>query len=223
MSNRKEFEKYATKHHCIKPAYLEGYIDNVENMTRSVMVEENTRRGYPMSVFDKLIDDRIMFFNKEVNDETASVATAQLLFLASVSPEKDITIYIHSPGGSIHAGLAIYDTMQYIQPNVGTVCIGLAASMAAVLLAAGQAGKRSALPHSRIMIHQPMGGTQGQAKDMEISLQQVISLKKDLYKILAKHTGKSFDAIEKDADRDYWMRPGEAKEYGMIDQVLDSE
>lgn len=221
MSNRKEFEKYAAKHHRIKPDYVEGYVDHVENMTRSVIVEDNTRRGYPMNVFDKLIDDRIMFFNKEVNDETASVAVAQLLFLESVSPEKDIIMYIHSPGGSIHAGLAIHDTMQYIKPDVATVCIGMAASMGAVLLAAGQPGKRSALPHARIMIHQPMGGIQGQAKDIEITFQHITSLQKDLYKILAERTGKSFETIERDADRDYWMRADEAKVYGMIDQVLE--
>ena len=155
-----------------------------------------------------------------IDDHIANIITAQLLFLESTDPSKDIIMYINSPGGSVHAGLGIYDTMQYIKPDIATICTGLAASMGAVLLAAGEAKKRSALTHSRIMIHQPMGGAQGQATDMEISLKQILELKKDLYDILSKHSGKTANQIEKDADRDYWMRAAEAKKYGLIDEVL---
>ena len=155
-----------------------------------------------------------------IDDHIANIVTAQLLFLESTDPTKDIIMYINSPGGSVYAGLGIYDTMQYIKPEIATICTGLAASMGAVILAAGAAKKRSALPHSRIMIHQPMGGAQGQATDMEISLKQILELKKDLYAILAKHSGKTANQIEKDADRDYWMRAADAKKYGLIDEVL---
>ena len=155
-----------------------------------------------------------------IDDHIANIITAQLLFLESTDPTKDIIMYINSPGGSVYAGLGIYDTMQYIKPDIATICTGLAASMGAVILAAGEAKKRSALPHSRIMIHQPMGGAQGQASDMEISLKQILELKKDLYAILSKHSGKTVNQIEKDSDRDYWMRAADAKKYGLIDEVL---
>ncbi|MEM7173769.1 MAG: ATP-dependent Clp protease proteolytic subunit [Bacteroidota bacterium] len=218
MPNKKEFENYAIKHQYIKPDEVKGYINHAENMTRAV-IEERNRPFREIDVFSRLIMDRIIFLGTQVNEEIANIITAQLLFLESVDRDKDITLYINSPGGSIYAGLAMYDTMQYINPDVATVATGLAASMGAVLLAGGKTGKRSCLPHSRIMIHQPVGGSKGQAKDMEITLRQVISLKEDLYNILAKHTGKDFAQIENDADRDYWMRPAEAKEYGIIDHV----
>jgi ATP-dependent Clp protease protease subunit len=156
-----------------------------------------------------------------IDDQIANLITAQLLFLESSDPKKDIIMYINSPGGSVYAGLGIYDTMQYVNPDVATICTGLAASMGAVLLTAGSAKKRSALPHSRVMIHQPMSGMQGQASDMEISLKQTLEVKKDLYSILAKHSGSKYEKIEKDADRDYWMRAQEAREYGLIDEVLE--
>ena len=210
MSDKKEFQNYATKHHCINTDKVKNYIHHTENMTRAV-IEERNKPFREIDVFSRLIMDRIIFLGTQVHEPIANIITAQLLFLESVDREKDITLYINSPGGSIYAGLAMYDTIQYITPQVATICIGLAASMGAVLLAGGKAGKRSALPHSRIMIHQASGGAQGQSKDMKITLQQLLSLEKDLYNILVKHTGKDFQTIEKDADRDYWMRPAEAK------------
>jgi len=165
--------------------------------------------------------DRIIFLGMQVEENIANIITAQLLFLESVDSKKDILLYVNSPGGSVYAGLGMYDTMQYVNPDVATICTGLAASMGAVLLAGGAKGKRSSLPHSRIMIHQPSGGMQGQSKDMEITLKQTLELRKDLYSILAKHTGKKFDEIERDSDRDYWMRATEAKDYGLIDEVLE--
>ncbi|MCF6361448.1 MAG: ATP-dependent Clp protease proteolytic subunit [Cyclobacteriaceae bacterium] len=188
-------------------------------MTRSV-IEERPGNFREIDVFSRLISDRIIFLGMAIDDNIANIITAQLLFLESADPKKDIIMYINSPGGSVYAGLGIYDTMQYIRPEVATICTGLAASMGAVLLAAGEAGKRSSLPHSRIMIHQPLGGSQGQATDMEISLKQILEVKKDLYEILSKHSGKSYKQIEKDSDRDYWMRAADAKKYGLIDEVL---
>lgn len=219
MPNKKEFRKYATKHRGINSMYVDNYIQQTENMTRTV-IEERSKPFREIDVFSRLIMDRIIFLGTEVNDQVANVITAQLLFLESVASEKDILLYINSPGGSVYAGLSMYDTMQYIKSDVATVCTGLAASMGAVLLAGGAAGKRGALPHARIMIHQPLGGAQGQAKDMEITIKQMISVKKDLYNILVTHTGKSYETIEKDSDRDYWMRPEEAKAYGMIDDIF---
>jgi ATP-dependent Clp protease protease subunit len=174
-----------------------------------------------MDVFSRLMKDRIIFMGTGVDDNVANIITAQLLFLESIDAKKDVLLYINSPGGSVHAGLGIYDTMNYVTPDINTICTGLAASMGAVLLASGAAGKRAALPHSRIMIHQPMAGMQGQASDMEISLRQTLLLKKDLYDILAKHSGKSYEDIERDSDRDYWMKAAEAKKYGLIDEVLE--
>ncbi|MCB0505599.1 MAG: ATP-dependent Clp protease proteolytic subunit [Cyclobacteriaceae bacterium] len=188
-------------------------------MTRSV-IEERPGNFREIDVFSRLISDRIIFLGMAIDDHIANIITAQLLFLESADPTKDIIMYVNSPGGSVYAGLGIYDTMQYVRPDVATICTGLAASMGAVLLAAGQTNKRSALPHSRIMIHQPLGGAQGQATDMEISLKQILEVKKDLYEILAKHSGKTFKQIEKDSDRDYWMRAEDAKKYGLVDEVL---
>ncbi|MBS9525953.1 ATP-dependent Clp protease proteolytic subunit [Litoribacter ruber] len=188
-------------------------------MTRSV-IEERPTNFREIDVFSRLIMDRIIFLGTQVDDHIANIITAQLLFLESVDAKKDILLYINSPGGSVYAGLGIYDTMQYIAPEVGTICTGLAASMGAVLLAGGAAGKRSALPHSRVMIHQPLGGAQGQASDIEITARQILILKQELYEILALHSGKDIEEIEKHSDRDYWMRAPEAQEYGLIDEVL---
>ena len=188
-------------------------------MTRSV-IEERPTNFREIDVFSRLIMDRIIFLGTGVDDHIGNIITAQLLFLESTDSKKDILLYVNSPGGSVYAGLGIYDTMQYINPDVGTICTGLAASMGAVLLAGGAAGKRAALPHSRIMIHQPSGGMQGQSKDMEITVRQILELRNELYEILSKHSGKSLEEIENDSDRDYWMRADKAKEYGLIDEVL---
>ena len=173
-----------------------------------------------MDVFSRLMMDRIIFLGTGINDSVANIIQAQLLFLESTDKTKDIQIYINSPGGSVYAGLGIYDTMQFINPDVATICTGIAASMAAVLLCAGQDGKRSGLPHSRVMIHQPLGGAQGQASDIEITAREILKLKKELYEIIAKHSNQSYDKVYEDSDRDYWMKALEAKEYGMIDEVL---
>jgi ATP-dependent Clp protease protease subunit len=176
-----------------------------------------------MDVFSRLMMDRIIFLGTGINDQVANIVQAQLLFLESADAKKDIQIYMNSPGGSVYAGLGIYDTMQVVAPDVATICTGMAASMGAVLLCAGTKGKRSALKHSRVMIHQPMGGAQGQASDMEITLQEILKLKKELYEIIANHSGQEFDKVEHDSDRDYWMTSEEAKAYGMIDEVLVSK
>ncbi|GAB3333701.1 ATP-dependent Clp endopeptidase proteolytic subunit ClpP [Marivirga atlantica] len=219
MINKEEFRKFAVKGERIPGSHVDQYVQQVENMTRSV-IEERPTNFREIDVFSRLIMDRIIFLGMGVDDNIANIITAQLLFLQSVDAKKDISLYINSPGGSVYAGLGIYDTMHYITPDVGTICTGLAASMGAVLLAGGAENKRSALPHARIMIHQPMSGMQGQASDMEISLKQTLSVKEDLYKILSKHSGKTYKQIEKDSDRDFWMRAEEAKEYGLIDEVL---
>lgn len=223
MDNPNEFRKYAVHHLGMSGNALDGYskyINDVSNMTPNI-VEERQMRATVIDVFSRLMADRIIFFGTPVDDYIANVITAQLLFLESSDPKKDIVMYINSPGGSVYAGLGIYDTMQYVSPDVVTICTGMAASMGAVLLSAGASKKRSGLPHSRIMIHQPSAGMQGTSKDMEISLKQTIELREDLYKILAKHSGQKFEKIEKDSDRDYWMRATEAKEYGLIDEVLE--
>nr|MBI1230595.1 ATP-dependent Clp protease proteolytic subunit [Cytophagales bacterium] len=219
MLNKKEFRDFAVKHQGVNGMAFDQYTDYVENMTRSV-IEERPTNFREIDVFSRLIMDRIIFLGTGVDDHIANIITAQLLFLESTDSKKDILLYINSPGGSVYAGLGIYDTMQYIAPEVGTICTGLAASMGAVLLAGGAAGKRAALPHSRIMIHQPSGGMQGQSKDMEISVKQILELRKELYEILADHSGQTLETIEKDSDRDYWMRADQAKEYGLIDEVL---
>jgi len=221
-SPKKEFIKYATKKHGISSIHTESYIQSISNMTRSV-IEERQNPFREIDVFSRLIMDRIIFLGTEVNENIANIITAQLLYLASTDQQKDITLYINSPGGSVYAGLGIYDTMQYIHADVVTICTGLAASMAAVLLAGGTNQKRAALPHARIMIHQPLGGARGQAKDMEINVKQILSVKKDLYTILSKHTQQSYETIEKDSDRDYWMKAEEAKQYGIIDEVLSKK
>jgi ATP-dependent Clp protease protease subunit len=218
MNHRKEFRKYAMSM-GLSGSNLDAYTTRIDNMTRSV-IEERPTNFREIDVFSRLIMDRIIFLGMQVDDNIANIITAQLLFLESVDPKKDILLYINSPGGSVYAGLGIYDTMQYVNPDVATICTGLAASMGAVLLAGGAPKKRSALPHARIMIHQPMSGMQGQASDMEIAMKQTIEVKKDLYNILSSHSGQTYEKIEKDSDRDYWMRAQEAKDYGLIDEVL---
>ena len=227
MNNPNEFRKYAVHHLGMNGHTLDDYTKHISenafgvtNMTPNI-VEERQMRATVIDVFSRLMADRIIFFGTPVDDYIANVITAQLLFLESSDPKKDIIMYVNSPGGSVYAGLGIYDTMQYVNPDVATICTGMAASMGAVLLAAGSPKKRSALPHARIMIHQPSAGMQGTSKDMEISLKQTIELRQDLYNILAKHSGQTFDKIEKDSDRDYWMRAAEAKDYGLIDEVLE--
>ncbi|MGE0587418.1 MAG: ClpP family protease [Cyclobacteriaceae bacterium] len=220
MNSKNDFRKYAVHHMGMSGNMVDDYAQKIDNMTQYV-IEERPGNFRAIDVFTRLISDRIIFLGMGVDDQIANLITAQLLFLESSDPKKDIIMYINSPGGSVYAGLGIYDTMQYINPDVATVCTGLSASMAAVLLASGADKKRSALPHARIMIHQPMSSMQGQASDMEISLRQTLEVKKDLYSILAKHSGQKFDKIEKDSDRDYWMRAEDAKQYGLIDEVLE--
>lgn len=220
MNHNNEFRKYAVHHMGMSGNTIDSYAQKVENMTQYV-IEERPGNFRAIDVFTRLISDRIIFLGMGIDDQIANLIIAQLLFLESSDPKKDIIMYINSPGGSVYAGLGIYDTMQYINPDVATVCIGLAASMGAVLLSAGSAKKRSGLPHSRIMIHQPSAGMQGTSSDMEISMKQTLELKRDLYNILAKHSSQTYEKIEKDSDRDYWMRSVEAKEYGLIDEVLE--
>ncbi|WP_128332017.1 ATP-dependent Clp endopeptidase proteolytic subunit ClpP [Apibacter sp. HY039] len=218
MDLGKEFIKYAVKHEGINSLTVDQYV--VSSMTPYI-TEERKLNVAQMDVFSRLMMDRIIFLGTGIDDQVANIVTAQLLFLESTDASKDIQIYVNSPGGGVYAGLGIYDTMQIIKPDVATICTGMAASMGAVLLTAGAAGKRSALKHSRVMIHQPLGGAQGQASDMEITLKEILKLKKELYDILSNHSGQPFDKIEKDSDRDYWMTSAEAKEYGLIDEVLD--
>ena len=220
MINKEEFRKYAVKGRNIPGTTVDSYVQHVENMTRAV-IEERPTNFREIDVFSRLIMDRIIFLGMQVEEGIGNVITAQLLFLESVDPKKDVLLYINSPGGSVYAGLGIYDTMQYVNPDVATICTGMAASMGAVLLAGGASDKRSALPHARIMIHQPSGGMQGKSRDMEVTLRQMQELRKDLYDILAYHSGQTQEKIEKDSDLDFWMRPQEAKEYGLIDEVLD--
>ncbi|MDF7816741.1 ATP-dependent Clp protease proteolytic subunit [Runella sp. MFBS21] len=223
MNHGQEFRKYAVKHLGMNGLTVDGYVNHtVENMTRAI-IEERPMNFREVDVFSRLMADRIIFFGMPVDDQIANIVVAQLLFLESADPKKDILMYINSPGGSVYAGLGIYDTMQYVRPDVATVCTSLAASMGAVLLAGGAAGKRAALPHARIMIHQPSGGAQGQSVDIEITAREIVKLRGELYDILASHTGKSVEIIEKDSDRDKWMRAEEAKEYGLIDEVLVRE
>jgi ATP-dependent Clp protease protease subunit len=217
--NSSEFKKFAIHNQGISGADVDRYSHHLEDMTQHI-IEERPGNFRAIDVFTRLISDRIIFLGMPIDDYISNIIIAQLLFLESTEPSKDIIMYINSPGGSVYAGLGIYDTMQYIKPDIATICTSLAASMGAVILAAGAAKKRSALPHARIMIHQPMGGAQGQVADMEISLKQILELKKDLYQILSKHTGKTYNQIEKDSDRDYWMRASDAKKYGLIDEVL---
>jgi ATP-dependent Clp protease protease subunit len=221
MNYGKEFENYAINHKGINSNYYDKIITSMipVGMTPNI-IEERQMNAVAMDVFSRLMMDRIIFLGTQVNDQVANIIQAQLLFLESTDSSKDIQIYINSPGGSVYAGLGIYDTMQFIKPEVSTICTGMAASMGAVLLCAGAKGKRSGLPHSRVMIHQPMGGAQGQASDIEITAREILSLKKELYNIIAKHTGQPYEKIEEDSDRDFWMKADRAKEYGMIDEVL---
>ena len=220
MFSQDEFKKYATKHKGISSLNLHRFESAVSSYINPTIIEERQLNVASMDVFSRLMMDRIIFLGTQVDDYTANTLQAQLLYLDSVDPGKDISIYINSPGGSVYAGLGIYDTMQFISSDVATICTGMAASMAAVLLVAGAEGKRSALPHSRVMIHQPMGGAQGQASDIEITAREIQKLKKELYTIIADHSHTDFDKVWADSDRDYWMTAQEAKEYGMIDEVL---
>jgi len=220
MNIKKEFDKYAKGHIGISSTTLDKYSSVYGNWISPTIIEERQLNIATMDVFSRLMMDRIIFLGVPIDDNVANVIQAQLLFLESTDPSKDIQIYLNSPGGSVYAGLGIYDTMQYISSDVATICTGMAASMAAVLLSAGAKGKRSALKHARTMIHQPMGGAQGQASDIEITAREIQKLKKELYEIIAQHSGNPFERIEKDSDRDYWMTAEEAKEYGMIDEIL---
>ncbi len=217
MNFGKEFRQYATKHQNINSMVVDSYIS--ASMTPYI-IEERQLNVAQMDVFSRLMMDRIIFMGTGINDQVANIIQAQLLFLESIDSKKDIQIYMNSPGGSVYAGLGIYDTMQYINPDVATICTGMAASMGAVLLCAGAKGKRTALKHARVMIHQPMGGAEGQASDIEITAREIQKLKKELYEIIAHHSGQEYDKVHRDSDRDYWMIAEEAKEYGMIDEVL---
>ena len=221
MDYGKEFEKYATKHHGISSLYYDQIVSSMfpVNMTPNI-IEERQMNIAVFDVFSRLMMDRIIFMGTGINDQVANIVQAQLLFLESTDASKDISIYINSPGGGVYAGLGIYDTMQFIKPDVATICTGIAASMAAVLLCAGQKGKRSGLPHSRVMIHQPLSGAQGQASDIEIAAKEVLKIKDELYHIIANHSGQTFDQVYEDSDRDFWMKAPEAKKYGMIDEIL---
>jgi ATP-dependent Clp protease, protease subunit len=226
MLNKEEFRKYAVKDRGLSGNFVDQYINHIESTTfhptsmTPNIVEERQMRATVIDVFSRLMADRIIFLGTGVDDYVANIIVAQLLFLESADSKKDILMYVNSPGGSVYAGLGIYDTMQYVNPDVATICTGLAASMGAVLLSGGTTGKRSALPHARIMIHQPLGGAQGMASDIEITAREILKLKVELYEILAKHTGKDIKTIETNSDRDYWMKASEAKEYGLIDEVL---
>lgn len=215
-----EFKAFAIKHMNLNGNALDKYIDVTGNYISPTIIEERQLNVAQMDVFSRLMMDRIIFLGTQIDDYTANVIQAQLLYLDSADPGKDISIYLNTPGGSVYAGLGIYDTMQYISSDVSTICTGMAASMGAVLLVAGTKGKRFALKHSRIMIHQPMGGVQGQASDIEITAREILKLRKELYSIIADHSGNNIKKIEKDSDRDYWMTAEEAKEYGMVDKVL---
>ncbi|MDP6921938.1 MAG: ATP-dependent Clp endopeptidase proteolytic subunit ClpP [Lutibacter sp.] len=216
MDYGKEFKAFATKHQGINSMHYDQLISSVT----PYIIEERQLNVAQMDVFSRLMMDRIIFLGTAIDDYVANVIQAQLLFLESVDSAKDISIYINSPGGSVYAGLGMYDTMQFIKPDVATICTGMAASMAAVLMCAGEKGKRSALPHSRVMIHQPLGGARGQASDIEITAREILKLKDELYQIISKHSGQTVEKVHADSDRDYWMKAEEAKEYGMIDEVL---
>jgi ATP-dependent Clp protease protease subunit len=220
MSDIKDFGKYAASRFGISSMSMQRYISASNSYISPTIIEERQLNVASMDVFSRLMMDRIIFLGLPIDDYVANIIQAQLLYLDSSDPGKDIQIYLNTPGGSVHAGLGIYDTMQYISADIATICTGMAASMGAVLLTAGTKGKRSALKHSRIMIHQPMGGVEGQASDIEIVAKEILKLKQELYEILALHTGNSAERVEKDSDRDHWMTATEAKEYGMIDEVL---
>ncbi|MFR9503163.1 MAG: ATP-dependent Clp endopeptidase proteolytic subunit ClpP [Rikenellaceae bacterium] len=215
-----EFEKYAKGHCGISSLKLHNFQSVASGYVSPTIIEERQLNAVSMDVFSRLMMDRIIFLGAPIYDDAANIIQAQLLFLESTDPDQDIQIYLNSPGGSVTAGLGIYDTMQLVKPDVATICTGLAASMGAVLLCAGAAGKRTALPHSRVMIHQPLGGAQGQASDIEITAREIVKTREELYKIMSHHSGTPIEKFAKDADRDYWMSSIEAKEYGLIDEVL---
>jgi len=216
MNYGKEFKKFAVKDQGISSLHVDQLVSSVT----PYIIEERQLNVAQMDVFSRLMMDRIIFLGTAIDDYVANIIQAQLLFLESVDSSKDISIYINSPGGGVYAGLGIYDTIQFIKPEVATICTGMAASMGAVLMCAGHKGKRSALPHSRIMIHQPLGGAQGQASDIEITTREILKLKDELYQIIASHSGQKIEKVRKDSDRDYWMKADEAKKYGMIDEIL---
>lgn len=221
MDYGKEFKSFATKDHGVNSMYYDKIVSSMNPMGFTPnIIEERQMNVVAMDVFSRLMMDRIIFLGTGIDDQIANIVQAQLLFLESTDSAKDIQIYINSPGGGVYAGLGIYDTMQFIKPDVATICTGMAASMAAVLLCAGEKGKRSGLTHSRVMIHQPLGGAQGQASDIEITAREIMTLKKELYEIISKHSGQTYERVHDDSDRDYWMKSDKAKEYGMIDEVL---
>ena len=220
MDYSNEFRKYATKHMGISSLHLDEFSSIQGNYISPTIIEERRMNVASMDVFSRLMMDRIIFLGLPINDYVANIIQAQLLFLESADAEREIRIYLNTPGGGVYAGLGIYDTMQYINPDVSTICTGMAASMGAVLLTAGATGKRTALKHSRVMIHQPLGGASGQASDIEITAREIQKLKKELYEIISNHSGTDFDKVWADGDRDYWMTAQEAKDYGMIDEVL---
>jgi ATP-dependent Clp protease protease subunit len=220
MFDNNEFRKYATKHQGISSLTYDAYTSRINASMTPYIIEERSLNVAQMDVFSRLMMDRIIFLGTGINDQVANIVQAQLLFLESVDAKKDIQIYLNSPGGSVYAGLGIYDTMQIIQPDVATICTGMAASMGAVLMCAGEKGKRTALKHARIMIHQPLGGAEGQASDIEITAREIMKLKKELYDIIATHSGQTYEKVWADSDRDYWMTAEEAKAYGMVDEVL---
>ncbi len=224
MDYGKEFKNFAIKDQGINSMYYDNILSSMypTNLTPNI-IEERQLNAVAMDVFSRLMMDRIIFLGTGINDQVANIVQAQLLFLESTDASKDIQIYINSPGGSVYAGLGIYDTMQFIKPDVATICTGIAASMGAVLLCAGEKGKRSGLTHSRVMIHQPLGGAQGQASDIEITAREILKLKDELYQIIAKHSEQTIEKVSDDSDRDYWMRANEAKDYGMIDEILVRE
>lgn len=220
MDRNDEFRKYARGHMGISSLNLHRYQSMHNSYISPTIIEERQLNIATMDVFSRLMMDRIIFLGVPISDDVANIIQAQLLFLESTDPSKDIQIYLNTPGGSVYAGLGIYDTMQLISSDVATICTGMAASMGAVLLVAGEKGKRSALTHSRVMIHQPMGGAEGQASDIEITAREIMKLKKELYDIIASHSGKTYEQVEKDSDRDYWMTSSEALTYGMIDEII---
>lgn len=220
MNLHDDFGKFARSRHGVSSLALHKYSSILGSYISPTIIEERQLNVASMDVFSRLMMDRIIFLGLPIDDYVANIIQAQLLYLDSADPGKDIQIYFNSPGGSVYAGLGIYDTMQYISADVATICTGMAASMGAVLLTAGTKGKRSALKHSRIMIHQPMGGAEGQASDIEITVREIVKLKKELYEIIALHSGNPFEKVEKDSDRDHWMTSQEAKDYGMIDEIL---
>lgn len=224
MDYGQEFKKFATKDQGISSTYFDKIVSSMTPMGLTPnIIEERQMNIAIFDVFSRLMMDRIIFLGTAINDQVANIIQAQLLFLESTDSSKDIQIYINSPGGSVYAGLGIYDTMQLIKPDVATICTGMAASMGAVLLCAGEKGKRSGLTHSRVMIHQPLGGAQGQASDIEITAREILTLKEELYNIISKHSGQDYDKVYADSDRDYWMKADKALEYGMIDEILSNK